>query len=67
MIWCIFSMIAGAAIFCAGALFERGFEGGNKEKTVSSQSIAELPRETLAQWENLLNYDGNEQEESENE
>ena len=63
MMYMIF-MLFGACLFAAGIVFERLSYCEEKEL-----EEAEIPEETdfemLRQWENLLGYDGNEQEEDE--
>ena len=61
MVWNLIFMIFGALIFGAGMLFERdSLFVPEEEKEETEENI---PEGVLRQWENLLGYDGNEQEE----
>ena len=57
-------MIFGACLFAAGIVFER--LSYCEERELEEAEIAdETDLEMLRQWENLLGYDGSEQEEDE--
>lgn len=61
MIWCIMSMLLGALVFGAGIVFEKLVNAEapvKKEKATNEVFDPKLYR----QWENLLGYDGTEQE-----
>lgn len=60
MFECLVSMIFGVAIFCGGIMFERNNDTSD-EKT-AEENVENIDPEYLKQWENLLNYDGNEKE-----
>ncbi len=62
MIWNLIFMLAGALLFGAGIAFEKGLfmqENIEDEEENVSDEVSPL---VLKQWENLLGYDGNEQE-----
>ena len=63
MLWNLIFMLAGALIFAAGVFFERDsvdFEEVPDEYLEEEKE--EVSPRVLKQWENLLGYDGNEQE-----
>ncbi len=55
-------MIAGAFIFGAGIAFENAFLAQDDDKAVEEKEDEKVSPLVLRQWENLLGYDGNEQE-----
>ena len=62
MIMCMASMLLGALIFASGIAFER-MPKYAKSRDAGEKSVSEAESELARQWENLLGYDGNEQEE----
>ncbi len=65
MLWNLIFMLSGALIFAAGVMFERDFEVSDEENTpVEEEKNEEISPRVMKQWENLLGYDGNEQEDS---
>lgn len=58
---CFLAMLFGVLIFSGGMLFER-FDFTTPEETEEKEKT-EINTDFLKQWENLLNYDGNGQEE----
>ena len=60
----MFFMLFGVCLFAAGIVFERMSYCEVEEKADADLS-EEADPEMLRQWENLLGYDGNEQEEDE--
>lgn len=63
MFWNLIFMLAGALIFAAGVLFERdSYIEEDEEEETSHEERETVPQKVLKQWENLLGYDGNEQE-----
>lgn len=62
MIWNLVFMIFGALIFGAGIFFERERAYTPEEEETEAEE-ENIPEGMLRQWENLLGYDGNEQEE----
>lgn len=65
MFGCLIFMFAGALVFAAGIAFERlvAISEEDGEEEIFEEAEEELSQEMLKQWENLLGYDGNEQEE----
>ena len=61
MLWCLIFMLAGALLFASGIAFERDFFA-REDFEEENEEEAEVPPVVLKQWENLLGYDGNEQE-----
>ena len=66
MLWNLIFMLAGALIFAAGVVFERDFVTSEEEAADEpcDEEIEEVSPRVLKQWENLLGYDGNEQEDN---
>ena len=62
---CIFFMIFGVCLFAAGIVFERLSYCEPEEEIPDEEKVTETDLKILRQWENLLGYDGNEQEEEE--
>ncbi len=56
------AMLFGVALFCGGILFERVRNLPASEEENEGENT-EINTGFLKQWENLLNYDGNRQEE----
>ena len=56
------AMLFGVALFCGGILFERLWNLPASEEENEGENT-EINTGFLKQWENLLNYDGNRQEE----
>lgn len=63
MVWCVISMLAGAALFAAGITFERACGAERGIKMSAPQNDERMDESSLIQWKNLLNYDGNVEEE----
>lgn len=66
MIWCLISMVLGALVFGAGIVFEKLSNAEPQARTEATEP-ERVDRTLLRQWENLLGYDGREQEEIDNE
>ncbi|MBQ4544578.1 MAG: hypothetical protein II996_03300 [Oscillospiraceae bacterium] len=66
MIWYLIFMLMGALIFGAGIVFEKLARDDMKNDYPSPPAEETDPR-LLRQWENLLGYDGTEQEEDDDE
>ena len=67
MLWNLIFMLAGALIFAAGVFFERDFAVSEETEEADepyTEETEEISPRVLKQWENLLGYDGNEQEDS---
>jgi len=62
MIWNLLFMLAGALIFAAGVIFERDSYVCEDENEDLPENEEKFSSRVLKQWENLLGYDGNEQE-----
>ena len=60
----IFFMLFGVCLFAAGIVFER-LSRCEREEPETVELTEETDYKMLRQWENLLGYDGNEQEEEE--
>ena len=67
MFECLIFMLAGAFVFAAGIAFERllAISEEETEEEIFEEEAEEVPQAIAKQWENLLGYDGNEQEEEE--
>ncbi len=61
----IFFMLFGVCLFAAGIVFERLSYCEDEEIIPEKEEETETDFKMLRQWENLLGYDGNEQEEDE--
>ena len=57
-------MLIGVCLFAAGIIFER-LSYCEPEELTESEPMPDTDIKMLRQWENLLGYDGNEQEEEE--
>ncbi|MBQ2840269.1 MAG: hypothetical protein IJE70_02885 [Oscillospiraceae bacterium] len=66
MIWYLIFMLMGALIFGAGIVFEK-LDRDSTENDYSGSPEEEADPRLLRQWENLLGYDGTEQEEDDDE
>lgn len=66
MIWCLISMIFGALVFGSGIVFEKLLSAEPHTENEAAEP-EKIDHKLLRQWENLLGYDGTEQEETENE
>lgn len=66
MIWCLISMLLGALVFGSGIVFEK-LLNAEPQKEAEEAEPENVDHTLLRQWENLLGYDGTEQEEIENE
>lgn len=62
MIWCLMSMLLGALVFGAGIVFEKLVSAEVSAEKAEPEGEAFDPV-LYRQWENLLGYDGTEQEE----
>lgn len=64
MLWNLIFMLMGALIFAAGVFFERDSAVSEEEtdEIYENEETEEISPSVLKQWENLLGYDGNEQE-----
>lgn len=67
MIWCLISMVLGALVFGAGIVFEKLSSAEPEPENEIEEPAEKVNPALLRQWENLLGYDGTEQEETENE
>ncbi len=61
MLWCLLSVLVGAAVFASGIYFER-WKNEGKNAPCESASVQMNESGLLRQWENLLEYDGTKQE-----
>ncbi len=61
MLWCLLSVLVGAAVFASGMYFERG-KSGEKDDLCKAETLYTNESVLLKQWENLLEYDGTKQE-----
>ena len=64
MIWCLISMVLGALVFGAGIVFEK-LVSAEKYAAGDESENNDFNEKLYRQWENLLDYDGTEQEEIE--
>ncbi len=57
-------MLAGALVFASGIAFERliAISEEESDEEAFEEEGEEVPQAIAKQWENLLGYDGNEQE-----
>lgn len=64
MLECLIFMLAGALVFASGIAFERllAISEEETEEEIFEEEAGEIPQAIAKQWENLLGYDGNEQE-----
>lgn len=64
MLECLIFMLAGALVFASGIAFERllAISEEETEEEIFEEEAEEIPQAIAKQWENLLGYDGNEQE-----
>ncbi len=64
MFECLIFMLAGALVFASGIAFERllAISEEETEEEIFEEEAEEVPMAYAKQWENLLGYDGNEQE-----
>ena len=58
MIWCLIFMLFGAFLFAGGIAFERDWICAEDEELIEEENDFVMQK----QWENLLGYDGTEQE-----
>lgn len=64
MFECLIFMLAGALVFASGIAFEKltTVSEEETEEEIFEEEAEEVPQAIAKQWENLLGYDGNEQE-----
>ena len=64
MLECPIFMLAGALVFASGIAFERllAISEEETEEEIFEEEAEKIPQAIAKQWENLLGYDGNEQE-----
>ncbi|MBR3847669.1 MAG: hypothetical protein IKM21_00065 [Oscillospiraceae bacterium] len=64
MLECLIFTFAGALVFASGIAFEKllAISEEETEEEIFEEEAGEIPQAIAKQWENLLGYDGNEQE-----